>query len=372
MSYGLAVILLGAVVMGAAVLSPMLMVGGDAGSHRRKQRLSGVAAISAFACLSLLYAYADRLDNPPPPKPPPRVTGRDIDAELITPGSRSSTGRSTPRGARIEPSGFGTILAAPQSEGKPEPFPTNAPIAGLRAGDPEIAPEIRHLIRLLPRVRERPPVEWTELTTLEMPAIVTGTVILRDGCFRLAGPGELLVLLPAHTRAVLDDAGYLILGPPGTARGMAGRVGETMWWYAPTMRVTNPAVTGPLRRTCRPGQVVRVGTGSEALHRREGDEGTARTLSNMYGMSYEEARSRVAACQADADRRRVALRDRYGENAARWPNDLAPGPCTGSPPPPVIKASDCPPNTKHSSGLCRNAEGFVVPLPSSPPSSPPF
>lgn len=271
------------------------------------------------------------------------------------------------RGVRIEPSGFGTILAAPQSESRPEAFPTNTLIAGLRPTDPDIAPEVRHLNRLLPRVRERPPFAWTELTTLEMPSTVTGTVILRDGCFRLAAPGEPLALLPAHTRAVLDEAGYLILGPPGTARGMAGRVGEEMWWYAPTMRVTNPAVTGPMRRACGPGRMVRVGTGSEALHRREGDEGTARTLSNMYGMSYDEARSRVAACQTDADRRRIALRSHYGEDAARRPNDLAPGPCMMSPPKPVIKASDCPPNTTHRGGLCRNAQGFVVPIPSLPP-----
>lgn len=141
---------------------------------------------------------------------------------------------------------------------------------------------------------------------------------------------------------------------------MTGRVGETMWWDGPTIRVTNAAVTGPLRGACGPGRVVRVGTGGAALRRREGDENAARSLSNRYGMSIAQARGEVAACRADADRRRTALERRFGANPAAWPNDLAPGPCTPSPPRVVTDASACPPLTTLRGGLCLTERGLIV------------
>lgn len=139
-----------------------------------------------------------------------------------------------------------------------------------------------------------------------------------------------------------------------------------MWWYGPTLQVTNAAVTGPLLKACGPGRVVRAGTNSEAVRRNERDAHAARSWSSMYGMSYVEARTKVAACQADADRRRTELRRRFGEDASKWPSANAPGPCEPSPPPVVLKASDCPPSTTLSGGLCRDDKGFIVPATTRP------
>lgn len=366
MTYGSVVIVLGFIVMGAVVLSPMWSISDDAESHRRKSRLTGLTTVAAFTGLAMLYFLADRIDNPPPPEPPTPTTGSNIEGNMIIPAPRLSGTRATPKGVTIEQSGFGTVLTAPATEHEVGPFSTASPLPGLRPGDPAVAPEIAHLIRILPRVRPRAYSNSLIVSDLIIPPVVTGTVIMRDGCFRLAGKGEPLVLLPEYTRAVLDEAGYLILGPPGTARAMAGRVGETMWWYGPTLQVTNAAVTGPLRKACGPGRVVRVGTSSDAVSRNERDASTARSLSNMYGMSYDEARSQVATCQADADRRRAELRRRFGDDASKWPGSAAPGPCEPPPPPPVVKASDCPAGTTFSSGLCRNRKGFIVRVPPRP------
>ena len=366
MTYGSAVIVLGFIVMGTAVLSPMWSTSADAGSYRRKRRQSSLVAVIAFVGLSLLYFFADRIDNPPPPEPPPPITGSNIDADMIIPASRLSGTPTMPKAVTIEPSGFGTVLTAPATEHEVDPFSSAPPLPGLRTGDPIVAPEIAHLIRILPRVRPRAYSNSLIVSDLIIPPVVTGTVIVRDGCFRLAGKGEPLVLLPEYTRAVLDEAGYLILGPPGTARAMAGRLGETMWWYGPTLKVTNAAVIGPLRKACGPGRVVRVGTSSDAVRSNERDASTARSLSDMYGMSYDEARSQVATCQADAYRRRAELRRRFGDDASKWPGSAAPGPCEPPPPPPVVKASDCPAGTTFSSGLCRNRKGFIVRVPPRP------
>lgn len=358
MTYRWAVIVLGLIVVAAAMLLPRQVMSKDAPTRRKQILRHNWIATLAFVGLPLLFLLANRIDNPPPPAPPPPRNGSNIEAEMLMPAPRASGARAKPKGVTIEPSGFGTLLAAPATE--LEPSPNDPPLAGLRSGDPDIAPEIAHLIRILPRVRPSPNSNAPGLSTLEIPPTVTGTIILRDGCFRLSGRGEPLVLLPEYARAVLDESGYLMLGPPGTARDMAGRVGETMSWAGPTLVITNPAVTEPLHKTCGPGRVVRAGTSSVAVGKSAGDAGEARSLSGMYGIPYRQARREVAVCQADADRRRAELRTRFGADASHWPNDRAPGPCRSSPPPPVFNASDCPAGTKLSGGLCRNEGGFIA------------
>lgn len=376
MTYRWAVIVLGLVVIGAAVLSPRRPMAKGAASYRRQRLRHNLIAALVFVGMPLLYLFANRLDHPPPPEPPPPITGNNIEADIIIPAPRPSDSRARPKGVTIEPSGFGTLLVAPATKHEIDPYSKAPPLLGLRLGDPAVASEIAHLIRILPRARSDVPAGTLRVIDVKsvvkramvmtVPTVVTGTVILRDGCFRLAEKGEPLVLLPAYTRAVLDEAGYLILGPPGTAREMAGRVGETVSWSGPTLEITNPAVTRPLRKACGPGRVVRVGTSSEAVGKNESDASEARSLSSMYGMSYKETRRQVAACQADADRRRAVLRRRFGDDASHWPSDTVPGPCRSSPPPPVSKASDCPTGTTLSGGLCRNEKGFIVQVPPRP------
>lgn len=365
MSYGSIVILTGGIILAAVLLAPMWWIDADEARYRRKRRLSALAAVLGFAGFAILYFYADRIDNPPLAEPPPRVTGETIEAEMIVPTSAPPHARSTPRGVRVEASGFGTILDAPPTQYEPAPgAETEAPpLRGVRPGDPPVAPAIAHLIRILPRVRPWDPSRSSLVLVGQEPPIVTGTLVLRDGCFRLEAPGEPLVLLPIDTRAVVDEAGYLTLSPPGTARAMAGRVGEPIWWTGPTMEVTNPAVTAPLREVCGAGRIVRItGTGSDAVRQSQRDASTALQISSMYGVPYEDARRQVAACQADADRQRARLRQRFGPRASEWPLELVPGPCHPAPPPPIASATDCPPGTRFQGGLCRDSEGYIVPL----------
>ena len=94
-------------------------------------------------------------------------------------------------------------------------------------------------------------------------------------------------------------------------------------------------------------------------------------------------RQRTVTDRANAMR---ALQDRYGLDARQagraldWldargeanrrttPDGILEPPITGamvadSPPPPVMDASECPPGSSLSSGLCRTPEGHLRPLP---------
>jgi hypothetical protein len=294
--------------------------------------------------------------EPQPPQPP-------LEAELIVPTAAAPEARILPKDAKIEPSGFGTILSAPPTDYEPPAPP--APVSldtPPGQGGPAVAPEIAHLVRLLPRVRPQPVDDRNILRTLEAPPIATATIILRDGCFRLAGGKEPLVLFTVGVRAFLDAAGYLAIGAADHPSSLSARVGERARWEGRIEPVKDAAITVPINRQCGAGQVVRIGlAGSDAAQWSVQDASTARELSSRYGVPYAEARREIRACRTNYHRRWSELRARYGDRDP--PTELLPGPCLLTPPLPVQRAADCPKGTVFRGALCVDGKGHVVPVP---------
>lgn len=297
--------------------------------------------------------------EPKPPRRPP------LEAEMIVPRASADTHQILPKGAVAGPSGFATLLLAPPSEYEPPapPDPVAVPETGP-PGMPYVAPEIAHLVRLLPRLLPQP--DRLVTRTMEAPPITKVTIILREGCFRLKSKEEPLVLLPPGIRAFLDKEGYLSLGGFDSPSSLSGRVGEPVSWEGEPRVIKEPSITGPMNRLCGPGKVVQVGLfRSAAASQAVDDVVTARSISDRYGTPYPKARREVAACRAASDRKRADLRKRYGDRTP--PVELLPSPCMLAPPAPVAKPSDCPPGTTLEGGLCRDQRNHVVPVPPRPP-----
>jgi hypothetical protein len=318
--------------------------------------IRGPSSLAPAALLATLLALASCGEPEPPPKPP-------LEAELIVPKPGPAGGRVQPKGLAAEASGYGTILSAPAMEYEPPapPDPISISTPPPPPG-PAVAPEIAHLIRLLPRVRPQPVDDRNILRTLEAPPMSAARVILRNGCFRLRQPGEPLVLFTVGIRAFVDPQGYLAVGAALHPTGLSGRVGERLRWEGRVDPVAEPAITGPINRICGAGRVVRIGlASSEAAQLSIEDASTAREVASRYGTPYPEARRELRACRAKYDRRWEEIRARYGDRDP--PVELLPGPCTLTPPLPVPKPADCPKGTTHRGGLCLDAKGHVVPIP---------
>lgn len=311
---------------------------------------------SRLALVSVSLTLASCGEPPPPPKPP-------LEAELVVPASPKDASRTLPKGAKVEPSGFGTLLSAPPTDYEPPPPPAQVGRDTPAAQEgPVVAPEIAHLIRLLPRVRPKPITDGGMLRTLEAPPIAKATIILRDGCFRLNAPGEPLVLFTVGVRAFLDGEGYVAVGPADFPPFLSGRVGEPLRWEGPIEPVSEQPIIEPINRICGPGRVVRIGlASSEAAQTNVEDASTAREISQRYGSPYPEARQEVRACRQKVNRRWAELRARYGDRGP--PVELLPGNCILTPPLPVARPADCPAGTTLEGGLCRGADGHVVPVP---------
>ena len=178
-----------------------------------------------------------------------------------------------------------------------------------RSIDPALTP----LVRIFAREDRRPA---TVLT-----AALSGRLILRDGCFRLAEHGDgpqPLVIFGRDTELVLDAEGYMAVRP-NAEPGPAPRIGERVVWSGP--RGANEADEGvrALRAACGTGPVVAVGEPISAREFRvrpwEVDE-----VARSRGISREAAWEALKACWTRLD-------------AAR-PGDDA-GPCISAPPPPI-------------------------------------
>jgi hypothetical protein len=240
--------------------------------------IRGPSSLAPAALLATLLALASCGEPEPPPKPP-------LEAELIVPKPGPAGGRVQPKGLAAEASGYGTILSAPATEYEPPapPDPISISTPPPPPG-PAVAPEIAHLIRLLPRVRPQPVDDRNILRTLEAPPMSAARVILRNGCFRLRQPGEPLVLFTVGIRAFVDPQGYLAVGAALHPTGLSGRVGERLRWEGRVDPVAEPAITGPINRICGAGRVVRIGlASSEAAQLSIEDASTAREVASRYG-----------------------------------------------------------------------------------------
>ncbi|HEX8654604.1 MAG TPA: hypothetical protein VF693_05205 [Allosphingosinicella sp.] len=202
-------------------------------------------------------------------------------------------------------------------------------VTGADALDPAepVAEAARRFVRILPQARHRTGSETAELNI--------GTIVLRDGCFRLDGPGEddPFAFFGAETGVRLDEAGALILYQRG-AGGYGGdpaRVGERMVLGGGAGREIDDAeVTAAVRAACGPGRVVTVGNPrSYAAFRRRYSAWRVDAIAQRQRTSRDEAWRRLTACWAREDE--YAERVRLGAVGA---NPAPPQPCEDPPPPP--------------------------------------
>jgi|GEM_PF-2106735 len=119
-----------------------------------------------------------------------------------------------------------------------------------------VAPEARRFVRILPQARYRTGMETSELNL--------GTIVLRDGCFRLDGAGEddPLAYFGAETGVRLDGQGALTLYQRGGGGydSEPARVGERMVLGGGAGReIADSDVVSAVRAACGPGRIVYVG-----------------------------------------------------------------------------------------------------------------
>lgn len=121
-----------------------------------------------------------------------------------------------PRGMRIETSGFGTVLDAPEAVANIGASSDEAPTRSPGA----VAASVRRFIRALPS--PAPAIRRSDqpiVCTAEGPPVWHGRLVLIDGCLRVhhGGANEPGPLILARTELHLDADGYLAasLGVPG-------------------------------------------------------------------------------------------------------------------------------------------------------------
>ncbi|HYJ31022.1 MAG TPA: hypothetical protein VEW25_11865 [Allosphingosinicella sp.] len=203
-------------------------------------------------------------------------------------------------------------------------------IVGADALDPAepVSEAARRFVRTFPLARHRTGSETSELNI--------GTIVLRDGCFRLDGPGEddPFAFFGAETGLRLDEAGYPTLYQRGRGShgGEAARVGERMVLGGGAGREIGDAeIVADVHAACGPGRIVHVGNPrSYAAFRRRHSAWRVDEMVARQGIARDEAWRRLTACWAREDEhferiRRGPLRSETGP---------PPPPCEHPPPPP--------------------------------------
>lgn len=181
----------------------------------------------------------------------------------------------------------------------------------------------------------------------------TSRLIVDHGCLRLDMPERPLVRFDAPPLLQRDPQGYLVLGGHGhDGRADFSRIGEEVLWFngpfendpnmgSRPLPVIDPEVIAPIHKACGPGKVVSVPATvqSVALFQAKQIDMAVKQFREMYGVDEATARRKMDYCRAT-------------------------GGCGAiPPPPPVTDAKMCPAATRLESGLCRNADGFVRPIP---------
>jgi hypothetical protein len=203
-------------------------------------------------------------------------------------------------------------------------------IVGADALDPAepVSEEARRFVRTFPLARHRTGSETSELNV--------GTIVLRDGCFRLDGPGEddPFALFGAETGVRLDEAGYPTLYQRGRGgyEGEAARVGERMVLGGGAGRaITDSEIVAGVGAACGPGRIVYVGNPrSYAAFRRRHSAWRVDEMVARQGLARDEVWRRLTACWA--------REDEHFERIRRGPvgseTGPPPPPCEHPPPPP--------------------------------------
>jgi hypothetical protein len=190
-----------------------------------------------------------------------------------------------------------------------------------------VAAEARRFVRILPQERYRTGMETSELNL--------GTIVLRDGCFRLDGAGDddPFAYFGAETGVRLDQRGALTLYRRGDGGydGEPARVGERMVLGGGSGReISDADVISAVRAACGPGRVVYVGNPrSYAAFRARHSASRVDQVAEARRISRDEAWRGLTACWAEEDERWDAIR--RGRPVA---SDILPPPCETVPPPP--------------------------------------
>ncbi|MCD9026804.1 hypothetical protein LDO26_01055 [Luteimonas sp. BDR2-5] len=162
-------------------------------------------------------------------------------------------------------------------------------------------PALEPLVRIMPR-HDRVP-------GAVLQALMSGHVLLRDGCFRLAAQApdseEALVIFDRDIALVLDDEGYMALQGSRTDQPLP-RIGEPMTWAGPRGVDERDAGVGALRAACGEGEIVSVGTPSSAHHSRV-RPWILDQLVRDHGMTRQEAWDALRRCWALADEAGLAV-----------------------------------------------------------------
>lgn len=219
--------------------------------------------------------------------------------------------------------------------------------------DPAVAAVIAPHIRIFPR-HDRPAGAVNSINSRVK-------VVLKDGCFRAADHGDALVLFPFGAKLFIDGDNYLAFGSAATP-GYA-RVGEPVTFTGSVAEIAEPVLTDPIHAACGPGKVIKVEdlASAAAFDRQQrvtDDANAVRRLRAEFGLDEAQARRAFAwleRCQS-AQRRQ---RDANGVLAPPITAEIF----ISSLPRPVMNASECPPGSKLTFGLCRTPQGYLRPLP---------
>lgn len=253
---------------------------------------------------------------------------------------------TSPKGVRIDEAGRWSLASAPALD--------PATISPKNAMRPASTGDHLHVFF------ERPPTA-DEMTGLRAGGVTvdlvlrsfTSRLIVDHGCLRLDMPERPLVRFNAPPLLQRDPQGYLVLGGHGhDGRADFSRIGEEVLWFngpfendpdmgSRPLPVTDPEVIAPIHEACGPGEVVSVPATvqSVALYHAKQMDMAVKQFREMYGVDEATARRKMDYCRAT-------------------------GGCGAiPPPPPVTDAKMCPAATRLESGLCRNADSFVRPIP---------
>lgn len=316
---------------------------------RMTRRVPFVMLLVAAALLAIGVVSTLRFMFPPHRRNGLPDQQTPVAVELIEPG-RASHSRPT-RGMLIGHEGFGTILSAPERRllrsARRQPA-----VASNAAVLPPVAARLAGLVRLVARVAPGSSYDRQALRILEISRRF-GTIILRDGCLRLAESGEPHVILPEGSKLYVDTNGFLTVGATANDMDTDARLGEPAWWEEQTRSRVGPGAIASIRARCGPGGAILIGSAQSVSATRDaGDEAAARIVVDRYGLDPATALAKVRHCRA-----------RLARSSGIDPRTMIDNPCGSTPPSPVGDPSKCPAGTSLRGGLCRTSAGHIRPIP---------
>ena len=116
-----------------------------------------------------------------------------------------------------------------------------------------VAPEVDRLVRLFPQSDRA-------LGATNM-ALLSGRIMLRQGCFYVSGPNQpsRLAYFAREVGLGLDDQGYLSLRTRGPKARHLGRIGEQFSWAGPIEISEDAPMVAELRKRCGNAPLMHVG-----------------------------------------------------------------------------------------------------------------